>query len=185
MSHVAGARGDQLFVYGGFTASGATTELWAFNLISQSWAMVTPSSPAPGAATDLGYGVGAFLGRHLYHYAQAANSNGPIPGAGQLWRWAPAASSGAAPAPEASSSANMAIINGHTAGIAITVLLCTAILAVSVLSAQQLGALPLGLGDCCGASRKSVPSGFYVTSNSPNRAAAAVNGGYVAPPDTI
>ena len=150
----------------------------------QSWAMVTPSAPAPGAATDLGYGVGAFLGRHLYHYAQAANSNGPIPGAGQLWRWAPAASSGAA-AP-ASSGANMAIINGHTAGIAITVLLCTAILALSVLSAQQLGALPWGLGDCCGSGSVKVPSGFYVTSNSPNRAAAAaVNGGYVAPPDSI
>jgi hypothetical protein len=85
--------------------------------------------------------------------------------------------------PAAGSGANMAIINGHTAGIAITVLLCTAILAFSIMSAQQLGAVP----SCTGLSRsvpKIGPAGFYSSSTTAS-SAAAVNGGYVAPPDTL
>lgn len=182
-----GAIGDQLYVYGGTTAVGPSNELWAFNLVSQTWAQVAPSAPAPAPITDLGYGVGAVLGRHLYHYAQAADANGPIAGTGQLWRWAPLASSGNA-APAAAGGASMAIINGHTAGIALTVVLTMATLAVSLLSALQLGALPAWSASCCawgaagGSRAKAGALGFY-SSSSPNRAAA--NGGYVAPPDVL
>jgi len=107
------------------------------------------------------------------------------PAPGQLWRWAPSASSGGAPA--SASGANSAIINGHTAGIAITVLLCTAILVVTTLSAQALGSVPAcGLLSCGGGSRAKIgPAGFYSSSTTSSSAAAAVNGGYVAPPDTL
>ena len=213
--HVAGSMGDQLYVYGGITVNGPSSELWTYNLVSQTWAQILSTNPWPSAPSPGGFGwsTGAVIGRHLYVacagwglgvpppapsssrrlcarataallaalrravYEQSWQSPAP----GQLWRWAPSASSGGPPA--AGSGANMAIINGHTAGIAITVLLCTAILAFSIMSAQQLGAVP----SCTGLSRsvpKIGPAGFYSSSTTAS-SAAAVNGGYVAPPDTL
>ena len=106
--HIAGVLGDQMFVFGGTTAAGASTELWAFNLPAQAWGLVRASSPAPfgGRSTDAGYPVGSFIGRHFYVYAQSidAASGEPLPGTGALWRWAPAlggGGGGGAPAPAA------------------------------------------------------------------------------------
>ena len=178
-----GALGDQFFIFGGTTAAGPSAELWAFNLVSQTFGLVAPSSPAPGASTDLGYGLGALIGRHIYHYSQPIDAAGmPIPGGGQLWRWAPSASSGGPPAAAAAAcAANAAIVNGHTAGIAISVLLLVAVTALTTMTAQALGVVPAcGLPGCPRGAPSIGPGGFYSSSSK-----SAMSGGYVAPSDAI
>ena len=179
-----GALGDQFFIYGGTTAAGPSAELWAFNLVSQTFGLVAPSSPAPSAATDLGYGLGALIGRHIYHYAQPIATNGmPIPGGGQLWRWAPSASSGGPPAAAAAAcAASAAVVNGHTAGMAISVLLLVVVTALTAMTAQALGVVPAcGLPGCPPRGAPSIgPAGFYSSSSK-----SAISGGYVAPSDAI
>ena len=179
VEHVAGAMGDQMYVYGGMTATGPSTELWTFNLVTQTWALCSQGSPMPPTpGRGFGWSAGYVIGRHLYVYAQDWQSTAP----GQLWRWAPSASFGG-PAPAAASGVSSAVVMGHTAGIAITVLLCSAILAVSLLSAQQTGAVP----NCCGftfawTAPKISPAGFY---GAKITASATSAGGYVAPPEQL
>lgn len=181
VEHVAGAMGDQMYVYGGMTATGPSTELWTFNLVSQTWALCSQGSPAPPApGLGFGWAAGAVIGRHLYIYSQEWQSTTP----GQLWRWAPSASFGG-PASASSSGVSSAVVMGHTAGIAITVLLCSAILAVTLLSAQQTGAVP----NCCSLSfswsaPKISPAGFYGQTLSKSAVATSA-GGYVAPPEQL
>jgi hypothetical protein len=180
VEHVAGAMGDQMYIYGGLTAAGPSTELWTYNLVSQTWAPISASSPSPQSGFFAGWSSGAVIGRHLYIYQTDFRSSEP----GQLWRWAPSASFGGPPVASAC-AANAAIINGHTAGIAISVLLLVAVTALTTMTAQALGVVPAcGLPGC--RSPPSIgPAGFY-SSSSKSAAAAAVNGGYVAPPgDTI
>ena len=174
-----GAIGDQLFVFGGTTAAGPSQELWAFNLVSQTWAQVTPSAPAPAATTDLGYGLGAVIGRHLYHYSQPIGPDGtPVPGGGQLWRWAPVASSGSGGA-AAPASAAATLSSGAVAAVAIVVLLGFANLSLLVVVARAMDALgPLGAllpCICGGTKRASAPGAFYTSTGSD---------GYVAPPQS-
>ena len=184
--HAAGAMGNQLYVYGGVTAQGPVTELWAFNLFSETWAMVAPSSPAPAA----GRVTGEVVGFHFYVYSQ------PPLGAstpGQLWRWRPAASAGGAPAAAGGYSAAFAA--GHTAGIVIGILtglanlyclgLLVAHAGVSVLPewAERLpGVGPLLAG---GARARGAAPGFYSASGAAASAGGvqASGGGYAPPPD--
>lgn len=146
--HVAGAVGDQLFVHGGTTAAGPVSELWAFNLVSHTWQAVAPSAPSPAVSSDLGWGVGAVIGRHLYRYAQATDpvSGMPLPGTGQLWRWAPVASAGAvtpaAPAPGTHP--------GVVAALVIGLLLIIVNTGLLVAVARHADALPEGLMTCGG-----------------------------------
>ena len=56
--HTAAGHTDTLYVYGGTTAKGTTNELWSYSLISETWAQVAPSSPAPSIVSDIGYGAG-------------------------------------------------------------------------------------------------------------------------------
>ena len=60
--HTAGAMGDNLFVYGGITAKGPSNELWAYNLMSQAWGLVTSVGPQPPRGA--GFGVGCIVGFH-------------------------------------------------------------------------------------------------------------------------
>ena len=128
--------------------------------------------------------VGALIGRHIYHYAQPIAANGmPIPGGGQLWRWAPSASSGGPPAAAAAAcAASAAVVNGHTAGIAISVLLLVVVTALTAMTAQALGVVPAcGLPGRPPRGAPSIgPAGFYSSSSK-----SAISGGYVAPSDAI
>lgn len=94
--HVAGGMSDQLYVYGGTTAAGGVNEMWVYNIATESWAPVQPSYPAPDLGpSDVGYGVGLVMGRHLYRYAQGVDGGGdPLSGTGQLWRFFPSATGG-------------------------------------------------------------------------------------------
>lgn len=180
MSHVAGAMGDQLFVYGGITASGATTELWAFNLVTQTWQQVAYGAPAPTLAGDIGMGAGLVIGRHLYKYVQALDpaSGRVVPYTGQLWRWAPSASAGAGAPPEPAAPLHPAAV----AAFVVTILLTAANSALLVALARSGGALPDWLGSCGGGYKRPaapVDDGFY--SSSATAAAASSSDGYVAP----
>jgi hypothetical protein len=189
----AGAVGDQLFAYGGTTATGPSSELWAFNLVSLAWAQVSPSAPAPSLATDLGYGVGAVIGRHLYHYAQAADANGPIVGTGQLWRWAPVASSGGA---STSTPTTSTLSSGATASVVIGLLIGLAnlgLLIALVRASDALSSLKSFFISCIDSTTSSTsktnsPAGFYTSSNATSNATAQPwtgNASYVSPPPSI
>jgi len=102
---------------------------------------------------------------------------------GQLWRWAPSASSGGPPAAAAAAcAASAAVVNGHTAGIAISVLLLVVVTALTAMTAQALGVVPAcGLPGCPPRGAPSIgPAGFYSSSSK-----SAISGGYVAPSDAI
>lgn len=45
------------------TAAGPTSDMWAYNLVTQTWQIVAPSAPAPGPNTDVVLGVGLVIGR--------------------------------------------------------------------------------------------------------------------------
>jgi hypothetical protein len=178
---IAGALGDQLFVYGGTTAAGPTSELWAYNLPAQAWGRVQPSSPAPfdGPPRDFGYGTGAMIGRHLYSFAQVVDAvtGEPLAGTGQLWRWAPTPGGGGGGTGGGGGSATSAVVAGHTAGIVIGILVGLANLGLLVLLAQNAGvvALPALGGLACGG--KPAGAGGYYTA-----ASAGVGAGdYAAP----
>ena len=145
--------------------------------MSQTWAQIAASSPSPQGSVFAGWSTGAVIGRHLYVYETDYRSSQP----GQLWRWAPSASFGGPPVASAC-AANAAIINGHTAGIAISVLLLVAVTALTTLTAQALGVVPAcGLPGCPPRGAPSIgPAGFYSSSSK-----SAISGGYVAPSDAI
>jgi hypothetical protein len=121
-SHISAAMGDQLFVFGGTGAAGTLADLWAYNLQSEQWSAVAPSSPAPSAAgTDIGYGVGHVVGYHLMVFSQAVDAGGnPTPGSGQLWRWSPAVATAGGAAPAAAAAAPL--LTGVNAALAINIL---------------------------------------------------------------
>jgi hypothetical protein len=144
----AGYLGDQLFVFGGITATGPSSELWAFNLHYQTWAQVQPTNPWPTGF----YGTGLYLGYSFY----VIGYSGP-PGARpdptlpvQLWKWSP----GGSPPSNSDSSNNAAmaaIAAGHTAGIVIGLLLGIANLAFLIVlwrkSGGGLGVSTSAMGD--------------------------------------
>jgi hypothetical protein len=194
--HIAGAVSDQLYVYGGTTATGASNEMWCFNIVTEVWGLVAPSLPAPDAASlnDAGYGVGAWMGRHFYRYRQAVDgvSGEPLPGSGQLWRWAPAAAGGGAPAPlpppASAAAAGVTLAPGPSAGLALSVLLgalngCLLLLLARASGAcsEIEGALPAA---CACSSRRAAgsgaPGGFY--SSAALDDAAGRQGAYGPPP---
>ena len=175
--HISGVLGDQMFVFGGTTAAGPSTELWAYNLPAQAWGLVRPSSPSPFEArrTDSGYPVGAFLGRHFYVYAQAIDVSGePVPGSGALWRWAPApGGGGGAPAAPAATL-------GSGATAALVLLLLVGLVNLALLAQQRWPQLGDAAGACWRGARlpggaAGGAGGFYTS------AGATANGGYAAP----
>ena len=184
--HTAGAIGDQLFIFGGTTAAGGGNagELWAFNILTQTWGAILPSAPAPSTlTTDAAYGVNVWMGRHLYRYAQsisAASQGEPIPGTGQLWRWAPGVSSGA---PSSCGSAPPAALSsGATAAVVISLLIGAANLALLIVIVRSNDALPAldTVFSACtrGCGGVKGPAGFYSSSTSSSAGAD----GYAAPP---
>lgn len=112
-----GILADQLYVYGGTTATGATGDMWVFNIPARRWATVRSTTGSPGV---LGYPAGLFLGRHMYIFGGSASTT--------MWRWTPI---GSAPAPEP--GAVTLSTAGLAAGISISVLLNVATLAFAVL----------------------------------------------------
>jgi len=173
---IAGAMGDQLFMHGGTTAAGPSNELWAYNLVSQTWQIVAPSVPAPSAASDLGYGVGVLLSRHLYRYVQAIDANGyPMSGSGQLWRWTPSASGGAGPGPAPASTWPTAATGALVVGILLALVNTGLLIAIArnagasllpdAISSWACAMPSLGGGKGgSGGGRRAVPAdGFYTS----------------------
>jgi len=147
--------------------------MWAYNIATQVWGRVAPSFPCPECSTlnDVGYGVGAWMGRHLYRYAQAVDASGsPLSGGG-------GGLGGAASGSPASSP-------GNTAGIAMGVALGLANLALLSYLGSQQGLLPvecskLGAAACCWQGGRGTGAGGFYTSTSSSPAGEA--GGYTAP----
>lgn len=183
--HTAGIMGDQLFVYGGTGASGPLDEMWVYNLVSQAWGQVAPSQPRPSAInSDLGYGLGVVMGHHVYRFVQAADpvSGSPLANTGALWRWTPAASSGASTPP----AAELPMHPGAVAALTIGVLLSVFNSALLVMLTRNAGALPDFLSGLCSGYRRpggsrAGPDGFYASSSSdaPSLGADAL---YAPPP---
>jgi hypothetical protein len=145
----AGYLGDQLFVFGGITATGPSSELWAFNLHYQTWAQVQPTNPWPSGF----YGTGLYLGYSFY----VIGYSGP-PGVRpdptlpvQLWKWSPGGAPPSSNSDSANSAAMAAIATGHTAGIVIGLLLGIASLAFLIVlwrkSGGGLGVSTSAMGD--------------------------------------
>jgi hypothetical protein len=132
--HSAGQMGNQLYVYGGFTAKGPSSELWAYDLTSQNWGLVTSSGPSPS-----GRGPSVVAGFHFYVYTQNfIPGQGVIPGSGQLYRWTPTLFAGGGNNNQGYNAAAMnAIAAGHTAGIVLGLLLGLANLYVLFRLAQN------------------------------------------------
>jgi hypothetical protein len=176
--HTAGYTGDQVYIYGGLTAAGPSQEMWAFNLVSETWAAVTQQGSLP---TGLGEGVGCMIGRHFYWY-EVARFGPEAVGTGQLYSWTP--SSGAPPPPGAAGVAATPSNSGSTAGFVIAILIGLANLYILVLIAQgqSLDLLPSWLSSATsclpsfggGAPKASAPGGAFYT-------AATANGEYTAP----
>ena len=180
--HCAGHLGDQLYIYGGFTATGpvaAADALWTYNIVSGSWANIAVGGVAPSTGRGT-YFTGTFIARHFYIYAENYNSAGGY-GGGQLWRFSPNTAAVAPPAP-APAAATVSV--GHTWGIVIGILIGLANLyflwllvqnaGLDVLPAALAAYLPSSLGGGGGAKPGA---GYY--SAAPGGAAAA--GGYAAP----
>ncbi len=74
--------GSQLYVFGGVTQLGPTTELWAYDLSSQVWALTS----SPGASPpDGGWGIMVSMGYSLWVYSQQWDPvNGIVPNSGSL-----------------------------------------------------------------------------------------------------
>ena len=74
--------GNQLYVFGGVTQLGPTTELWAYDLMSQAWALTS----SPGASPpDGGWGIMVSMGFSLWVYSQQWDPvNGIVPNSGSL-----------------------------------------------------------------------------------------------------
>ena len=165
--------------------------MWAYNIATQVWGRVAPSFPCPECSTlnDVGYGVGAWMGRHLYRYAQVVDASGsPLSGGGQLWRWAPSAmmpsGGGGGGGLGGAASGSSASSPGNTAGIAMGVALGLANLALLSYLGSQQGLLPvecskLGAAACCWQGGRGTGAGGFYTSTSSSPAGEA--GGYTAP----
>jgi len=156
--HVAGAISDQLFVYGGTTSTGGVSELWVYNILTQSWAQISPSFPAPDTSgSDVGYGVGLVLGRHLYRFAQNVDKFGePVSGSGELWRWAPVAISPPSSSPCASPASVTS--TGLTAAVTLALLVGLANLALLLALARHSSLLDFpSLTSCLSVWRGSAP----------------------------
>jgi len=173
-----GIYGDNVMLFGGYgLTTGSTTgstlnDLWVLNLPTQSWYQITPVSgqqwptPAPGTR-----GAGMMIGRWMYLIVATAPNT---PGANQLWRFTFPTYRGGGGGNgnnNGNNSANNAIIAGHTAGIAIAVLLGVINLAVLLRSGG------VSLPSFSGGFSASLPSvgGFYTGAKAPE------SGGYVAP----
>ena len=134
--HAAGAFGDQMFVFGGITALGPVSELWAYNLHSQTWGRVAPSSPWPSAGF---YGTGAWLGRSFWILAAPGGGRPPpgqAPQPNQLWRWSPGGGGGGGGG-GAQAGAAPGVNAGTAAGLAVAILVGLANLAFAVFQARK------------------------------------------------
>jgi len=133
--HSSGQMGNQLFVYGGFTSTGPSSELWAYDLMSQNWGLVTSSGPAP-----TGRGAAIVAGFHFFVYSQNfVPGSGVAPNSGQLYRWSPTLFAGGGNNNQGNSNnASLnAIATGHTVGIVFGLLLGLANLYVLFRLAQN------------------------------------------------
>jgi len=132
--HSSGQMGNQLYVYGGFTAKGPSSELWAYDLMSQNWGLVTSSGPAPS-----GRGPAIVAGFHFYVYSQNfIPGSGVSPTSGQLYRWSPTLFAGGGGNNQGNNNAALtAVATGHTVGIVFGLLLGLANLYVLFRLAQN------------------------------------------------
>jgi len=178
--HTAGAMGNQFFVYGGVTAPGVrVSDLWAYNLVSQTWAHVAAPNGPP-----VGYAVAEVIG--MSYYVLSQNADFPRPGQpsvppapAALWRWRPTFGGSSGGGSSASPAYDPAIVQGHTAGIVIGILIGLANLYFLVLIAlgQGLDLIPTSLANCIptmGGGAKPPSGGAFYT-------AASANGEYTAP----
>ena len=182
--HCAGNLGDQLYIYGGFTATGpvsASDALWTYNIISQTWSNLPAGNPSPTVGSANIVATGTFIARHLYIYLETyTDATQSTRLGGQLWRWAPNTALPAPPAPPPYNS------SGHTAGIVIGILIGLANLyylhilvqnaGVDVLPAWAAALVPASLAGCMGGGKPAAP-GYY--SSAPT---AVAQGGYAPPP---
>ncbi len=182
--HTAGAMGNQFFVYGGVTAPGVrTNDLWAYNLVSQTWAQVTAPNGPP-----LGYAVAQVIGMSYFVLSQNADfprpgqpSAPPAPAA--LWRWRPAFGAGGGAAAASNAGYSAAVASGHTAGIVIGILtgLANLYCLVALMGNAGVNLLPewaeripvVGPYLAAGGSPRKGPAGFYPTSSGAALNAAA------------
>ena len=192
MQHSAGAMGDQLFVYGGITATGMSSELWSYNLVSQTWALINQGSVTPPSSNGGNGGFGAFstatvIGHSVYAWVQQFDRNAPQAASGQLWKWQPSIQYASSNAAAGSSDVNSSIATGHTAGIVLGLLLglanlyylyCIAENASVNVAPSCLSRIPV-VGDYfSGSSSPKAAGGFYSSSSN-----AASGSGYSAPPE--
>ena len=159
VNHVAGAMGDQLYSFGGITSTGPSSELWAYNLVSQTFQQVVTTSPWPSAVgTDLGFSAGLVVGRHLYIAVQRTDpvTRRVMPGTVTLWRWAPSASGGAGPGPQAApAKSDPAIV----AGLVIAILVGLANLGLVVFQYfRGAAARPQATAAAMGGAYEGLPS---------------------------
>jgi hypothetical protein len=135
--HAAGYLGDQLFIFGGLTATGPTTELWAYNLHYQTWALVQTTNPWP---TNF-YGTGLYLGYSFYVIgytgAPGVRPDPTLPV--QLWKWSPGGSNPPSNSNSDNTASMNAIATGHTAGIVIGLLLGFANLGFLIILYRKIG----------------------------------------------
>jgi len=146
--HTAAAMSNQLFIYGGTTSTGTTSELWVYNLQTNIWAQVTQSSPSPSIFSDIGYGAGIGIGRHLLQFVQAIDSTGnPIANQGQLWMWSPSSSSSSGSSNQNSGCGNTSDRTGSIAAFVILILLAIANLTLLTLFFRSKVSSTQSLGD--------------------------------------
>jgi len=180
--HCAGNQGDQLYIYGGQTATGLVTPsdaLWTYNLASQTWVNIPNQNPSPsigygGGGTFAVFATGTFIAHHFYAYVEtydgAPDFNHWV--SGQLWRWAP----NNAALPPGVAYPTPYNPSGHTAGIVIGILLGIANLyflwllvgnaGVDILPASLTAMLPTSLSCFGGGGAK--PAGYYNSGGTPN-----------------
>jgi len=147
--HTAAAMSNQLFIFGGTTSLGTSNELWAYNLQTNTWAIVTPTSASPSINSDIGYGAGVGIGRHLLQFVQSIDQSGnPLANTGQLWMWSPSSSTSSSQS-NGAGNGNNSVANsaGTIAGLVILILLALANLAFLVLLYRGKSSSPQSLGD--------------------------------------
>ena len=146
--HTAAAMSNQLFIFGGTTSTGTTSELWVYNLQTNVWAQVTQSSPSPSILSDIGYGAGIGIGRHLLQFVQAIDSTGnPIANQGQLWMWSPSSSSSSGSSNQNNGVGNNSDRAGSITAFVILILLGIANLALLTLLYRAKVSSNQSLGD--------------------------------------
>ena len=179
-NHASGVLADNLYVFGGVTATGTyLTDLWLFNIEDSVWRPVTSTFQGTDGFVNGGFAVQswppsmAVVGHNLY-----IEMTGDA-GGNAIYRWVPEAP---APSPgggsgNSGSSAAAAVASGHTAGIVLGLLLGLANLYVLVLIAKNnnITILQSPLG---GSAYKPAATndGFYTST------ATVAGGGYSAPP---